>query len=271
MNSRLRRSGLIWLGQSLLLGIVASAMLFLLLPLAGLAWRNLQTHAWQMPLSARIPASVRFTLEMTAISLGFILVWGTPLAYALARWQFPGKRWMNILVDLPIVLPPAVAGLGLLMAFGRRGLLGPVLNELGIRLVFTPAAVVMAQIFVAMPFYVRAAQSGFRQVDPEIENAARVDGANALQRFVYVIFPITHRTLLSGALVSWARALGEFGATIFFAGNLLGRSQPMTVLIYTIFETDVEGATWAALILIGIAFGILTLVRGLADRDQADF
>jgi molybdate transport system permease protein len=248
--------------------IICSAIAFISLPILALIWRTVRDRAWQIPLDERVPRAIEFSLKTTAISLFFIVVLGTPLAYALARWRFPGKRLANVLIDLPIVLPPAVAGLGLLVAFGRRGLLGPILDDwFGIRLAFTQAAVVMAQTFVAFPFYVRTAQVGFRAVDPEIEKAALVDGASHMECFMYVTFPLSRRALLSGGLVSWARALGEFGATIFFAGNLLGRPQTMPLLIYSIFENDVDAATWTALILIGAAACIIFLARLLTRAE----
>ncbi|MCL4875290.1 MAG: ABC transporter permease [Anaerolineae bacterium] len=256
-------------GIGFFFSLIITAMLFIGLPIIALVWRNLHDQAWQLALDKRVPQSVIFSLKTTLISLLLILLFGTPLAYALAYWRFPGKRLVNVLVDLPIVLPPAVAGLGLLVAFGRRGLLGPSLDEwFSLRLVFTQAAVVIAQTFVALPFYIRAAQAGFREVDPELENAAQVDGANVVERFIYITFPIVRRSLLSGALVSWARALGEFGATIFFAGNLLGRPQTMPLLIYNIFESDVQAAIWVALILIGMAAFIIGITRWLSQDDQ---
>jgi len=247
---------------------IASGVVFISLPIIALIWRTVRDQAWQLPLDERVPRAIEFSLQTTGISLFIILLFGTPLAYALARWSFPGKHLVNLLIELPIVLPPAVAGLGLLVAFGRRGLLGPILDDwFGIRLAFTQAAVVMAQTFVAFPFYVRTAQISFREFDPEIENAAMVDGANRFESFIFVTFPIARRALLSGALVSWARALGEFGATIFFAGNLLGRPQTMPLLIYSIFENDVDAATWTALILIGIAACAITLARLLTHTE----
>jgi len=248
--------------------VVISAVAFLSLPILALIWRTGRDRAWQLPPDERVLRAIEFSLKTTGISLVCILVLGTPLAYALARWRFPGKRLATVLVDLPIVLPPAAAGLGLLVAFGRRGLLGPSLDDwFGIRLAFTQTAVVMAQTFVAFPFYVRSAQIGFRAVDSEVENAALVDGASRLECFIYVTLPISRRALVSGALVSWARALGEFGATIFFAGNLLGRPQTMPLLIYSIFESDVEAAIWTALILIAAAACVIFLARLLTRTE----
>lgn len=260
-----------YVGMIFFLLLIGLTILFIALPIIALIWRNIQSEAWTIPLDDRVPTAIEFSLRTTGISLSFIILGGTPLAYMLARWQFIGKRLISVLVDLPIVLPPAVAGLGLLVAFGRKGLLGPTLDILGIRIVFTSTAVVLAQIFVALPFYVRIAQSGFQQIDPEVENAARVDGANAVQRFIYVIFPMARRALFSGAIVSWARALGEFGATIFFAGNLLGKPQTMPLLIYSAFEIDIDIATWIALIFIGVSTSVLVFSRLLEPTSNSLF
>jgi molybdate transport system permease protein len=188
----------------------------------------------------------------------------------LAFRRFWGKNALETLVELPVILPPSVAGLGLLMAFGRRGLLGPLLEELfGWRIPFTMAAVVLAQTFVALPFYVRAGQLGFQAIDPELQNAARVDGASALARFVYITLPLARRALLAGLLMSWARALGEFGATILFAGSLSGRTQTLSLLIYNIFEQDIGAAVWTALLMIALAAGLLVLARILAGAERS--
>jgi molybdate transport system permease protein len=258
------------ISQSIVFFLVISTTIFISLPIVALLWRSVREQAWTLPLDGRVPSAIEFSFKTTTISIFFILLFGTPLAYALARWHFPGKFLISVLVDLPIVLPPAVAGLGLLVAFGRQGLLGPVLYDLfGVRLVFTQAAVVIAQMFVALPFYIRAAQIGFQGVDSEIENAALVDGANAFWRFIYITLPLSRRALLNGGLIAWARALGEFGATIFFAGNLLGRPQTMTLLIYNIFESDVDAAIWTSLILIVVATLVVAFTRLLVREENS--
>ncbi|NJL53979.1 molybdate ABC transporter permease subunit [bacterium] len=255
------------LGFAALLVLILAAVGLLGAPLLALLWRSIEHGAWRMPLDPVVWQAVRLSAQTTAFSLFFIVLLGTPLAYALARWRFFGRRWLNTLVELPIVLPPAVAGLGLLVAFGRRGIFGAELAELGIRLPFTTAAVVMAQVFVALPFYVRAAILGFRVVDVEVEQAALVDGASRLLRFVYVTLPLSRRALLSGLLMSAARALGEFGATIFFGGSLPGRTQTMTLLIYNTFERDINAAVWTAVLLLGVAAAVVFLTRLLLRED----
>ncbi len=258
-----------WAGSTLFIGLAIAGILLLSLPILALLWRSYQEQAWSMNLDPRVWQAVKLSLKTTLISALIIVLIGTPLAYILARWGFRGKRIINALVELPIVMPPAVAGLGLLIAFGRRGVFGKFLfEELGIRLVFSSAAVIIAQTFVAMPFYVRAAQLGFQNVDREVENAALVDGANALTRFLFVTFPLSRRSLLAGLLMSWARALGEFGATILFAGSLPGRTQTMTLLIYSTFEQNITAAIWTGLVLIAIAVVVIILTQILVNPSQ---
>lgn len=259
-----------WSGRGLVILLAGGAVLFVALPLVALGWRSYRERAWTLVSQDAVQQAARLSFSTTLISLGIILLLGTPLAYVLARWSFPGKKLISVLVQLPIVLPPAVAGLALLITFGRRGLLGAALQAWDIRIVFTAKAVVMAQVFVAMPFYVRAAQVGFRMVNREIEEAALVDGATPWKRFVHITFPLSRRTLVSGALLSWARALGEFGATILFAGSLKGRTQTMPLLIYNAFEQNVNAAIWTALILVALAVLVLVLVLVLSRENDLE-
>jgi molybdate transport system permease protein len=189
------------------------------------------------------------------------LVFGSPLALVLARRKFPGISVLDTLVDLPIVLPPAVAGLALLLTFGRRGLLGTPLSAVGIELPFTTAAVIVASFFVAAPFYVRAARAGFLGVPREYEEAARVEGANEWQVFRHVTVPVAAPALFGGAILCWARALGEFGATIMFAGQFTGRTQTMPLAIYAALESDADAALGLSVILLLISFLLLVLFR----------
>ena len=253
-------------GQGVVLALAGTAIALIGLPVVALAWRGLREHAWTFMPQTAVQQAIRLSFSTTTISLLLILLLGTPLAYILARRSFPARRLVNVLVQLPIVLPPAVAGLALLITFGRRGVLGPTLDSLGIRIIFSRTAVILAQTFVAMPFYVRSAQVGFRMVDREIEEAALVDGATPWWRFVYVTLPLSSRALISGALLSWARALGEFGATILFAGSLAGRTQTMPLLVYNVLEQDVDAAIWTSLILLGLALAALAVSQRLARR-----
>lgn len=256
-----------WVGRGLIVSLALGAVLFVVLPLGALAWRSYQEQAWARVSEEPIQQAIRLSFTTSAISLLLIIVFGTPLAYILARKSFPGRRLLNSIVLLPIVLPPAVAGLALLITFGRRGLLGPILLDWDIRIVFTRTAVILAQTFVAMPYFVRAAQTGFRGVDREVEEAALVDGANHWTRFIFVTLPLASRSLLSGILLSWARALGEFGATILFAGSLPGRTQTMPLLVYSTFERDINGAIWTALLLVGLAALVLSVTQVILGDD----
>ena len=173
------------------------------------------------------------SLATTAISLLVTVVLGLPLAIVLARRQFRGKGWLEAVVDLPIVLPPSVAGLALLLVFGRRGLLAAPFEFLGISVPFTTVAVILAQIFVSAPFFVRSARTGIAGVDHDLEDAARVDGASERQLFRSITVPLASAALAAGLVMTWARALGEFGATIMFAGNVEGRTQTLPLVVYS--------------------------------------
>ncbi len=200
-----------------------------------------------------------------------ILIFGTPLAFALARRAFRFQRFVDTLIDLPIVVPPAVAGVALLMAFGRRGLLGGTLELMGVQIAFTTIAVVMAQVFISAPFYIKSASLGFAAIEPEFEQAASLDGASTWQKFRHVIVPLSWTALVSGAVLAWARALGEFGATIIFAGNFPGRTQTMPLAIYIGFELDLSIALTLSVIMIGLSFLALLVVRLVLDfNPQAD-
>ena len=211
-------------------------------------------------------AALKLSLLTSLLSVGIAVIFGTPLAYALARWKFAGKKFVEMLVDLPIVLPPSVAGLALLIAFGRQGLIGNLFNSMGIHLPFTTAAVVIAQTFVAAPLYIRAARIGFTGINTQLEEAAYVEGANQWQLFYTVMFPLTRRALLSGAILTWTRALGEFGATILFAGNLEGVTQTMPLAIYLGFERSLGVAIALSVVLVGVSVVLLSLTRRLEEE-----
>jgi molybdate transport system permease protein len=252
----------------LLIGLAGGAFMLMILPVLALAIRAIRESAWQASTGEPLIDALWLSLYTSLISLTIICITGTPLAYGLAKTAFRGRLWVNGLVELPIVMPPAVAGLGLLLAFGRRGILGEPLNDLGINLPFTTAAVIIAQTFVALPFYVRSAQLGFRNIPTYLEEAARVDGADGWRIFWYISLPLAARSMLAGILLSWARAIGEFGATILFAGSLQGRTQTMTILVYNILERDLNTAIWAALILIGVALVTMLLTHLLLHEDR---
>ena len=206
--------------------------------------------------------ALSLSLVTTAISLVATVAVGLPLAYVLARRRFPGSTILETVIDLPIVLPPSVAGLALLLVLGRKGLLGAPLAFLGISLPFTTVAVVIAQTFVAAPFFIRSARTGIAGVDHDLEDAARVDGASEWQVFRSIIMPLASSALAAGLVMSWARSLGEFGATIMFAGNVQGRTETLPLLVYDQFQGgNLDASIAAAVILILAAFGVLVAVR----------
>jgi molybdate transport system permease protein len=207
-------------------------------------------------------AALALSLTTTAVSVVLTVAIGLPLALVLARRTFRGKWFVEALVDLPIVLPPAVAGLALLLVFGRRGLLAAPLQAAGLDIAFTTIAVILAQTFVSAPFFVRAARAGIAGVDRDLEDAARVDGANERQVFRTMTVPLAGATLAAGLVMSWARALGEFGATIMFAGNVEGRTQTLPLVVYGEFQAgDLDASVAAGAILVLAALGVLFAVR----------
>lgn len=210
--------------------------------------------------------ALRLSLLTTLLSTIVAVVLGTPLAYALARRSFPGKQLVDALVTIPLVLPPAVAGVALLMAFGRRGLFGGLLGAVGVELAFSTAAVVVAQTFIATPFFVRSAQAGFSQVDPSLEALSATLGIGSLRTFWRVTLPLALPALVSGVAMAWARALGEFGATIMFAGSFVGRSQTMPLAVYAALQSDLDAAAVLSAILVVFSFAVLATLYLLTDR-----
>jgi molybdate transport system permease protein len=246
-----------------LLGLLASVLLGL--PVAVLVGRSVLDGSLITTLGqGRVADALALSLVTTTISLVLMVAFGTPIALLLARRRFRGQVLLETVIDLPIILPPSVAGLALLLAFGRRGFLGEPLELLGISLPFTTLAVVIAQTFVAAPFYIRSARAGFTAVDHDLEDAARVDGASERQLFTSITVPLAGAALAAGLVMSWARALGEFGATIMFAGSVAGRTQTLPLLVYGEFQAgDLDTSIAAATILVLAAFGVLIAVRVL--------
>ncbi len=250
-------------GEASLAVVAGLFALFLGLPIFALVARALLDGSLAVAASsATVLDALRLSLVTTAISLAITVTLGLPLAYVLARRRFPGKRLLETVVDLPIILPPSVAGLALLLAFGRRGLLGEPLEVLGISIPFTVIAVILAQTFVSAPFFVRSARAGLAGVDRDLEDAARVDGASERRIFREITVPLAGASLAAGLVMSWARSLGEFGATIMFAGNIAGRTQTLPLVVYGEFQGgDLDGSIAAAAILVLAAFGVLVAVR----------
>ncbi len=241
--------------------------LFLALPVVALLTRAVFGGSLASTLGERaVLDALSLSLVTSGASLILTVVAGTPLAFVLARRRFRGARLVETLVDLPIVLPPSVAGLALLLTFGRRGTIGAPLQQLGVELPFTTAAVIIAQVFVAAPLYIRAARAGFAAVDRDLEDAARVDGAGEWQAFRLVTVPLAASALAAGLVLTWARALGEFGATILFAGNLQGRTQTLPLVVYSEFQASLDASVAAAAVLVVAAVGVLVAVRTLGWR-----
>ena len=242
---------------------------FLFVPIAALLLRASPEQLMANLGKPQVLQAITLSLATTFTATGITILFGTPVAYLLARRRFRLRRAIDALVDLPTVLPPSVAGVALLMAFGRRGLLGGLFASLGIDIAFTQTAVVLAQVFIAAPFYIRAASVGFAGVSSEQEQAAAIDGANGWQVFRFITVPLAWSALLGGSLMSWARALGEYGATIIFAGNFPGRTQTMPLAIYIGFELDLDVALTLSVILVGCSFVVLTIVKGILSREPA--
>lgn len=258
-------------GANLLLpaGVAATAIyvLFIGLPLFALAVRSLGDEGVLASLTSSFTLqALRISAITSAASLAIIVALGTPFAYTLARSDSRVLRIVDSLVELPIVLPPVVAGVAMLMAFGRSGLLGPALESFGVTLPFTTIAVMFAQIFVSGPFYIRAAKLGFLGVDREYESISQTLGMSPLKTFWRVTLPLAWPGLLGGAALAWARAMSEFGATIMFAGNFTGRTQTIPLAIVSAMESDLD----AALVLSALSVaGSVLILLALAAISRA--
>ena len=239
-----------------------------LLPLSAILIRSISDDFFTNAFSEQARNALRLSLITSTFTTLIAILFGTPLAYMLARWKMCSKATIELIIDLPIVLPPSVAGLALLIAFGRRGIFGSILGEVGISLPFTTAAVVLAQLFVAAPLYIRSARIGFAEIDEKLEEAANVEGANQWQMLTFVMLPLAGRALISGAILTWTRALGEFGATILFAGNLEGVTQTMPMAIYLGFERNIGVALSLSVVLITVSTLLLLITRRLEKEKH---
>ncbi|MEU8159734.1 molybdate ABC transporter permease subunit [Micromonospora parva] len=237
-------------------------LLFLVLPLVGLVIRAPWTTLPQRLTEPGALTALRLSVQTATLATALCLLLGVPLAWLLARVEFPGRRLVRALVTVPLVLPPVVGGVALLLVFGRRGLLGGWLDTtFGITLPFTTTGVVLAEAFVAMPFLVIAVEGALRAADHRYEEAAATLGASRWTAFTHVTLPLVAPGLAAGAVLCWARALGEFGATITFAGNYPGRTQTMPLAVYLALETDLESAIVLSLVLLVVSVGILVALR----------
>ncbi len=235
---------------------------FLVLPLAGLLIRADWSTLGERLTKPGVLSALRLSLQCATIATIVCIVVGVPLAWLLARVDFPGRKVVRALVTVPLVLPPVVGGVALLLVFGRKGLIGSWLySTFGITLPFSTTAVVIAEAFVAMPFLVIAVEGALRGADTRYEEAAATLGARRWTTFRRVTLPLVAPGVAAGAVLCWARALGEFGATITFAGSFPGRTQTMPIVVYLALETDLQDAIVLSLILLAVSVTILVTLR----------
>jgi molybdate transport system permease protein len=252
-------SGLAVAALSLLAGFISLPMLALIL------W-TVNESAWHAMATQAAREALLLSIRTTSISLVIIILVGTPAAYVLARAEFPGRRVVDTLIDVPAVLPPSAAGIALLLAFGRLGLVGEYLHAFGVTVSFTTAAVVVAEVFVAAHFFVRQAVVGFAQVRRDVEEAAMVDGASRFSVFIRVTVPLAFPALVAGAVMAWARALGEFGGTIIFAGSFPGVTQTIPLAIFAARESNFDAAVALSVMVLVFAFAVILVARFLLGK-----
>jgi len=246
--------------------LLVLTMAFIALPVIALFLKSPLDKTLGSLYDPMVLDALRLSLMTSTLTTIVVVIMGTPIAYVSARFNYFGKELADSLIDLPVIMPPAVAGIALLVAFGRMGIVGHYLNAFGISIAFTTLAVIMAQVFVSSPFYIRQARTSFEDVDLAFENAARTLGASRVYTFFYVILPIAMNGLISGAIMAFARSLGEFGATIMFAGNFQGRTQTMPLAIYTAMQGDLDVSLCLAIILVAISFMVIFVVKKLTRR-----
>ena len=246
------------------MAIAAVGAALFALPLAGLLWRAPWSSAWDVLDTDASRDALRLSLVTSLSATGIAIVLGVPLAWVQARVEYPGKRFVRALTILPMVLPPVVGGVALLLALGRRGIVGSQLDKIGVNLPFTTAGAVVAETFVAMPFLVLTLEAAFRSTDGRLEDAARSLGAGRFRVFRTVTLPMVTPSFIAGAVLCWARALGEFGATITFAGNLQGTTQTLPLFVYI----KLEGANSDAAIVLSLVLLAVSLVVLVSLRDR---
>jgi molybdate transport system permease protein len=244
----------------IVLAVIAGA--FVALPVVGILARAAWERGPSVLASSGTLTALRLSVVVATAATVLDLLLGVPLAVMLARTSFPGKALVRGVVLLPLVLPPVVAGVGLLAALGRRGLLGGILDAAGVQLPFTTAAAVIATAFVSFPLVVLAAEAGLRSLDPRLEDAARTMGSSPWYVLRRVTLPLVRVQIAAGLVLAWARALGEFGATLMFAGNLAGRTQTLPLAVFEVSQTDPDGALVVALLLVAISLTVIVALRG---------
>lgn len=261
------RTSRFWIGMWIAAGI---GIALLALPVVSLLWRavDYRDSLGEERTRAVLLDAIGLSLATSTIAMVLVVGFGTPLAWILARSSSRAAKIADAVIDLPILLPPAVAGIALLTAFGRMGTLGGWLDDRGMQIGFTSAAVVLAQVFVSAPFFIRSTRAGFLKVDRELEEVADSLGAPPWMAFRHVTLPLARNSLVTGLVLAWARALGEFGATIMFAGNRRGVTQTMPLAIYERYGSgDLPAAIVMSVVLLGISMVFLVAVRLVGERD----
>lgn len=256
------------LGRLALVFVIAVALTFLFLPLISVFISKSPVQIIADLNTGVAYQALVLSLQTTLVSLAITVVFGTPLALWVAKSTFRGKRFLEVALQMPIVSPPAVAGVGLLLVFGSAGLLGETFSVFGVSIAFTVVAVVMAQTFIAAPFYVMVTRQAFEAVDDELLAVSRTLGVTPWRTFWRILVPLALPGMLSGAALSLARALGEFGATIVFAGNLPGSTQTLPLAIFTVMQSDFEVAVSISALLLSVAFILLLLVSLINRRSR---
>lgn len=253
----------------LILFFFVLTLLYIALPIVSMFIRTSPDSFLRSLDAPFVMDALKLSIITSVITTVIVIIIGTPIAFVNARYRYPGKELIDTIIDLPVVIPPAVAGIALLMAFGRKGVLGQYLSLFDVSIAFTTVAVIMAQVFVASPFYIRQARTSFEDIDQTYEHAARTLGATRLYTFFAITVPIAMNGLISGAILTWSRALGEFGATIMFAGNFQGKTQTMPLAIYTAMQGDLDASIILSIILVIISFIVIAAVKILSRRTVA--
>ncbi len=244
-----------------LLGLPAAALV--IVPIVAVAWRTPWSNFWSAISGEAARTALALSLRTSLIATALAFLFGTPLAWLLVNSRFRGRAVVRSLLVLPMVLPPVVGGVALLFAFGRRGLVGGVLDDwFGVRLAFTETATIMAEFFVAAPFFIVVMEAAFEHVDRRIVGAARTFGAGPWRTFLTVTLPLVRPSLIAGLVLTWARALGEFGATITFSGNTPGRTQTVPLAVYSALESGDDSALALSMLMVIVSVVVLVALRG---------
>lgn len=263
----LRNTPRFWIGMWIAAGI---GIVFLAMPVLSLLWRavDYRTSLESERTRGVLLDAIGLSLATSTMAMVLVVAIGTPIAWILARSSSRAARIADAVIDLPILLPPAVAGIALLTAFGRMGTIGGWLDNRGIAIGFTTTAVVLAQVFVSAPFFIRSARAGFLRIDRDLEDAAADLGATPWTVFRRITLPLARNSIVAGLIIAWARALGEFGATIMFAGNRRGVTQAMPLAIYERYGSgDLPAAIVMSVVLLAISLVFLVAVRMVGERE----